>query len=174
MSADVIPLHHQAHNPSHTLLPPCSQTCATNAFCNRLRGVPSANYTAIASSGRLHNGIFSFQVKDDGAGYILALEVYAPKEGIVAIRGAELDSSHRFRVPHILTEQAESDVTVPLVLTERKGMWELVHGTLYKVVIQRDPFLLTVWAGNTIQATLNGRKLFTIEHLRNKQVLKKL
>ncbi len=102
-------------------------------------------------------------------GYILALEVYAPTEGIIALRGAELDSSHRFQLPHVLTEKAVAG-TVPLTLTDRKGVWELVQATVYKVVIQRDPFLLTVWAGNTVQATINGRKLFTIEHLRAKQV----
>lgn len=94
-----------------------------------------------------------------------------PSEGIVALSGAEFDSSHRFRVPYILTEAAEADTArLPLTLRQQAGAWELTQGTAFRVVVQHAPFVLTLWAGNTVQATLNARGLFTIEHLRAKQV----
>lgn len=94
-----------------------------------------------------------------------------PAEGIVALAGAEVDSTHRFRVPYILTEAAEADTSrLPLTLRQHAGEWELTQGTAFRVVVQHAPFLLTLWAGNTVQATINGRGLFAIEHLREKKV----
>lgn len=74
-------------------------------------------------------------------------------------------------MPYILTEAAEADAArLPLALRKQAGAWEVTQGTAFRIVVQHTPFVLTLWAGNTVQATLNSRGLFTIEHLRSKQV----